>query len=187
MVNQSSNAQKGFTLVELILVIGLLAISVGVTNDVLISLIRVNSKTQIINEIEQQANFVSLKIEKELRNARNAAVSEEGTRLSFETRDGNEIEYKVYNADTGGIIKRIEGGEEFDLTWDGKEGEGTGVGGVLVTCALSGSDPICFTVTGTSPQIVSISMTFSQSQTTLVASFSGNIDINNSIVIRNTY
>jgi len=188
MVNQPSNSQKGFTLVELILVIGLLAISVGVTNDVLISLIRTNSKTQIINEIEQQANFVSLKIEKELRNARNATVTENGLRLSFETRGGDEIEYKVYNADSGGIITRIENsGIEYDLTWDGEEGSGAGLGGVLVTCPVSGSDPICFSVTGTSPQIVSISMTFSQSQTTSIASFSGSVDINNSIVIRNTY
>lgn len=191
MVNQSLRSgtpchkEHGFTLVELILVIGLLAISVGVTNDVLISLIRTSSKTQIINEIEQQANFVSLKIEKELRNAKNATV-DSGTILSFETRNGDVIEYKVYSADSGGIITRTEnGGIEYDLTWDGVEGSGAGSGGVLVTCP--GSDPICFSVTGTSPQIVSISMTFSQSQTTSIASFSGSVDINNSIVIRSTY
>jgi len=41
----------------------------GLTSDMLISLLRSNTKTQVINEIEQQANFVSLKIEKELRDS----------------------------------------------------------------------------------------------------------------------
>ena len=55
--------QGGFTLVEMLLVVFLLALTMGLTSDMLLSLIRSNTKTQVINEIEQQANFVSLKIE----------------------------------------------------------------------------------------------------------------------------
>ena len=66
------NNQKGFTLIEMLLVVLLLALTVGLTIDMLLSLIRSNTKTQVINEIEQQANFVTLKLEKELRDALDA-------------------------------------------------------------------------------------------------------------------
>ena len=173
--------QGGFTLIELVLVIGLLAISVGVTNDILISLIRSNNKTQVITEIEQQSNFVSLKIEKELRNARAVSIplnGESGTTLTFETRDGVQIEYSV-DTDTG-VINRTEGlaGSALELTNDASPG------GVKVTCE-GGSG--CFSVSGINPQIVSIKMIFSQSQSTPIAAFAGDVDIDSTVVIRNTY
>ena len=57
------NAKKGYTLIELMLVIALLALTAGVTGDIIISLVRSYSKTQVANEIEQNAGFVSLKLE----------------------------------------------------------------------------------------------------------------------------
>ena len=172
--------QGGFTLIELVLVIGLLAISVGVTNDILISLIRSNNKTQIIGEIEQQSNFVSLKIEKELRNARVASVpadGDSGTTLNFETRDGDQIEYNV-DVDSG-VVYRVEGvgGPSLELTNNAIPG------GVKVVCGV----PNCFSVSGANPQIVSMKMIFSQSQSNPIASFAGTVNIDSTVVIRNTY
>lgn len=170
------NNQKGFTLIELLLVVSLLAISVGVTNDILISLIRTNNKTQVMNEIEQQSNFLSLKVEKELRNSRTvnlpeAGVSSGNTILNFTTRDGTIIEYKVID----GVIKR----NEIDVT------SSASPGGVYAEC--SGSNGNCFSVSGPSPQVVNINIDFRQAQPGAGNSFTGKVGIKSTIVIRNTY
>lgn len=168
--------QKGFTLIELLLVVSLLAISVGVTNDILISLIRTNNKTQVMNEIEQQSNFLSLKMEKELRNSRAVNIPEAdgsggNTILNFTTRDGDIIEYKLVD----GVIKR----NEIDVTSNASPG------GVYAEC--SGDLGNCFSVSGPSPQVVNISIDFRQAQPGVGNSFTGKVGIKSTIVIRNTY
>ena len=54
--------QKGFTLVELLIVVSIIIIVVGVTGDIILSLVRSYSKTQITNEIEQNAKNVQIYI-----------------------------------------------------------------------------------------------------------------------------
>ena len=166
--------QKGFTLIEMMVVVALLAITVGLTSDILISLVRTNTKTQVLNEIEQQANFVSLKIEKELRDARlvTAPVAgDSGNTLTFQTKNGVEVMYVL----DGNSIKRTIGGVSNILT------SNSSPGGVSVTCPGN-----CFSVDG-SPQVVKIDMTFSQAQDEAGVSYSGSANIESSIVIRSTY
>ncbi|MFZ2663992.1 MAG: prepilin-type N-terminal cleavage/methylation domain-containing protein [Patescibacteria group bacterium] len=171
--------QEGFTLIELLLVVALLAVSIGVTNDILISLIRSNNKTQVMNEIEQQSNFVSLKIEKELRNARatNTPVAgSSGTILNFSTRSGDIIEYEVLS---GVIYRKLNSGLAIAVTSNASPG------GVLVSC--SGSTDGCFSTFGVNPQIVNINIDFTQAQPGLSRSYTGKVGIKSTIVIRNTY
>ena len=120
------NAQNGFTLIELLLVVGLLALSVGITSDILISLVRSYSKSQVINEIEQNANFVSQKLEKELRNAANIdAIDTDttlndlpgGSSITFTDRKGDQIVYRL-NTSTGRIQKKVNAGNYVNLTPD---------------------------------------------------------------------
>ncbi|NMB91602.1 prepilin-type N-terminal cleavage/methylation domain-containing protein [candidate division WWE3 bacterium] len=172
-------SQKGFTLIELLLVIALLAISIGVTNDILISLIRSNNKTQVMNEIEQQSNFVSLKVEKELRNARainNPVSGSSGTILSFSTRNGDTIEYEVLS---GVIYRKLNSGNAIAVT------SSASPGGVIVSCS-NGVDS-CFSTFGVNPQIVSINMDFTQAQPSAGRSYTGKVGIKSTIVVRNTY
>jgi len=172
-------AEKGFTLIELILVIALLGICVTVTNDILVSLIRSNSKTQVINEIEQQANFVSLKIEKELRNARivnTPLAAESGKSLIFLTRDGATIQYDI-DTTTGIMSRTLNGGTKYDLTSNAVPG------GVVVSCG----SPDCFNVSGYNPQIINMNINFNQAQPTPTSSYTGSVSIKSTIVIRNTY
>lgn len=171
--------QKGFTLIELLLVVSLLSISVGVTNDILISLIRTNNKTQVMNEIEQQSSFVSLKIEKELRNASlvyTPLAGGSGTILNFRTRNGVIIEYELDQ--TLGILKRgVNGATKVNVT------SNFNPGGVVVTCGETG----CFSVSGYNPQIINTHLLFNQSQLSPSISYSGSLEINSTVVIRNTY
>ncbi len=179
---QAENNQKGFTLIELMLVVVLLAVSVGVTNDILMSLVRSNNKTQVMTEIEQQSNFVSLKIERELRNARSVttpAPNASGILLKFETKGGPIIEYDVNSGDSGLIRRRVGGsGAWTNIT------SSNNPGGVVAEC-ISGSN--CFSVSGYNPQIVNVNIKFSQAQVTASSSYTGKTSIQSTVVVRNTY
>ena len=169
--------QGGFTLVEMLLVVFLLALTMGLTSDMLLSLIRSNTKTQVINEIEQQANFVSLKIEKELRDSVDVKIPGGGTSgnsIELTLRSGSTVNYKL----SGNVLERsLTGvsGTFIPLT------SNSSPGGV----AVSGS-PI-FTITGTNPKVVKLNMVFNQAQSGAGSTYKGSVKLDTSIVIRSSY
>lgn len=175
------NSKKGYTLIELMLVIALLALTAGVTGDIIISLIRSYSKTQVANEIEQNANFVSLKLEKELRNAAKV-VSASGNSVYFNDSQNNLI---CYNLSSGVMQRALDStvgatscnSNYVDLT------NNDVVGGVTVTCPSG-----CFTQVGvsTKPYVIKLNMNFAQSGGS-GTSFTGNVLIDNTVVIRGSY
>ena len=69
----------GFTLVELLIVIFVMALIAGVGGDVMISTFRSSNKANIINEINQNANFVLSTVESVARNGKCSYMS--GTNL----------------------------------------------------------------------------------------------------------
>ncbi|KKS07178.1 hypothetical protein A3K01_01835 [candidate division WWE3 bacterium RIFOXYD1_FULL_43_17] len=147
-VTDTTTQNKGFTLVELLVVIALLGISVGVTNDILVSLVRSYSKTQIKNEIEQQANFVGLKLERELRSAESVVpptVPPYTSRLVILKGGGVSVTYEL----VGDVLKVQNPTGSAAVALTSKDG----VSGVSVTCGLS-SGTACFSVTGSDPQTV---------------------------------
>lgn len=169
-------SNKGFTLVELLLVVTLIAISVGLTNDVLISLVRSYSKTQVKSEIEQQANFAALKMQKELRGAQNVQLNT-SSRLYFCPADSSCTGWlSLYQVDsnvlyTGTISTR------YPLTYRST----TGLNGVNVTCGASG----CFRILNSNPTVIGIDMIFSSASTT--NAYKGTVHIRDTIVVRNSY
>ena len=166
--------QRGFTLIELLLVVSLLSVSVGVTSDILISLVRANTKTQVMNELEQQSNFISLKIEKELRDAKLVdESSSDQTTLKFQTRDGIDIEYSL---SSGVLTRKLGTADAQNLT------SNSGPSGIVVSCPTG-----CFSISGPNPQVVNIHLEFKQAQGSAGASYSGSSVIDSSVVIRNTY
>ena len=143
----TTTKNKGFTLVELLVVIALLGISVGVTNDILVSLVRSYSKTQIKNEIEQQANFVGLKLERELRSAESVVppTTPPYTNSLEILKDGGvSVTYEL----VGDVMKVRDPTTSSAVALTSKDG----VSGVSVTCGLSTG--YCFSVTGSDPQTV---------------------------------
>ncbi len=157
---------EGFTLIELLLVIGLLVLSVGITTDIVLTLVRSYSKTQISNEIEQNANFVFLKLGKELKNAQ-LVNSVTATTIQFTNKDNTVINYEV----TGNKVLR----DGVPLT------NNDPIGGVDVSC--NGN---CFTQTGTNPTIIKLNIKFKQAGSPSIA-FTGSIDLTDTIVVRGTY
>lgn len=176
---------KGFTLIELIVVVSLLSIAVGLTGDTLITIIRSFNKTTVKNEIEQSANFVSQKLIKELRNAQavtqldpaDPTPLQQGdyhNELTFTDADDNQITYSIIS----GIVYRDGGSGDEALT------ENNPPYGVNVTC---GSGNACFTMVESSPQVIRISINMSQSGSPASKLFEGSISIEDTIVIRDTY
>ncbi|GIW69668.1 MAG: hypothetical protein KatS3mg101_0415 [Patescibacteria group bacterium] len=167
------NSNSGFTLVELLVVIGLLGISIGITNDILTSLVRSYSKTQVKNELEQQANFLGLKFEREIRSANDILTPAGGSNtLIIQKSDGTTITYFLEN----GVMKiTYPGPSTFDVT------SRSGTGGVTVSCSS-----FCFTVSNTTPKTVSINMQMSPSSGT-GATFSGTVQVNTTVTVRNSY
>ena len=168
-------SSKGFTLIELVIVVAILAITLTITSDILISLVRSNNKTRIQNELEQQSNFVSLKLEKELRNAQ-SVDSSENTELSLTLENSEEITYSLNEGN--GVLLRDKDGTTDPVTSAHEPG------GVSVSCGSSG----CFNVEGTTPQRVNVSLVFEPSTSgTLGTSFTGKVEVNTTVVLRNTY
>lgn len=170
---------KGFTLIELVLMIGLLVITAGVSSDIILTLIRSYNKTQISNEIEQNADFVLLKLQKELRNASGIASVPNGQTLIFSNAAGAQITYTV-NTALGVITRRVGAGTIFNLVDTSFVG-----GGVQVQCGSSGS---CFSVTGGS--VVGIDLVFSNispAAATGRTEFTGTVPVKTTVVIRGSY
>lgn len=195
---QNNNA--GFTLVELLVVISLLAISVGVTGDVVITLVRSFNKSQVANELEQQSNYLGLKLEKELRNAESITLpakmsaasnlSGANTILGFRYKNPNtqSISYVCYRVSSG-VVARSEdttvgasscSGSYVNLT------SNDAVGGVSVTCGTTSG---CFwnIPTGTSVDVVKIDLVFAQPASGVGPSVTGTVSLRNTIVARGSY
>lgn len=167
---------KGFTLIEMLLTIALLAISVGVTTDIILSITKSYNKTEMANELEQNANFVLLKMEKELRNASSikvpSAVNTPTNTLTFLGGDGVEVTYAV---DASGYLKRKVG---LGLAESIVNNDTTV--GIYVECPTA-----CFILRNTSPQVIQLGLLFRQR--TGSAAFTGNVKLNNTLVLRGTY
>ena len=170
--------KKGFTLVELLLVIAILGIAVGVTTDILLSLVRSYGKTQIINDIEQNANFVTAKLEKELREANSVTdVTSGGIPEISLVLDAKTVYYRLAN---GELLRRVDSSSYQNITQDKDPG------GVFVACG-SVDGISCFNVVTGSPTIVSYSFIFSQPSTITGSVFSESIETGGTVVIRNSY
>ncbi|MFA6981670.1 MAG: hypothetical protein WC243_01435 [Patescibacteria group bacterium] len=179
--------EKGFTLIELVLIIGLLVLTAGVSSDIIITLIRSYNKTQITNEIEQSADFVLLKLEREVRDAESVTVAS-GTTLTFKNADSHTIIYEVVSGAEGGMIVRrsdtapppVGTTTTYELTDSSFLG-----GGMNIICPGN----ICFATTVTNGiGVVSVSMDFAQTtRATGKAAFTGTIPVRTTIVVRSMY
>lgn len=183
--NKIKGVKLGFTLIELVLVIGILAITFGVTSDILISLVRSQAKTKIMNNVEQSANFITLKMERELRSAEDViAPYDLSLPDSYRLKRRSDGVYVVYYVSTGRLIRTEFDGLTGDPHWNIKLNETTGVNGVTISC-IPGN--LCFTVSGTDPKVINISLRVTASSTGGLPVNNAYTDVNETIVVRATY
>lgn len=172
---------QGFTLVELLLVIALIAISVTVTGDIMMTLMRSYTKTNVINEIEQESNFVGLKLERDLRNATDVTVGNGGSQMRIQMATSyvyyNYANNNLYRSTTAYSTTAADALVSNTVTT-------TTIGGVNV--GAIGGAPL-FEIISPSPVVVSVKMRFYQAQATNLASYQGEVQLVNTFVIRNSY
>ncbi|MEN9389801.1 MAG: hypothetical protein RLY61_885 [Candidatus Parcubacteria bacterium] len=165
--------KKGFTLVELLIVIGLIGITVGVTGDIILTLIRSYSKTQATTDVERVASFAVGKLEKEFKNA-TSVTNVTARSITFETKafDSSPIAvtYNINNTEcTGSTCLKRNG----VLLTDASE--------VVADC--NGS---CFERISTNPQTIKIKIRFTKANTGNSV-FSGEVLVNTTVVAKGTY
>lgn len=133
--------EKGFTLVEILVSIGLVLIIGTIGTSVIASILRSYNKAHIINEIEQNGNYVLSLMESQIRNARSVSLDGTGKVLTVIPQEGLGFDFEITDSPGVGVVRK---GAEV-LTNDDT------TSGVEVVVADSS-----FTVTGTSPQTVGI-------------------------------
>jgi prepilin-type N-terminal cleavage/methylation domain-containing protein len=96
--------KKGFTLVELMVVVGILSIIMLVISQPVASVIKYQRESQISDNMRDNLQFVINKIEKELKTASEVNTISSGTGLTFIDQNGVAVSYS-YSIDDNEIIK----------------------------------------------------------------------------------
>ncbi len=169
----------GFTLVEMLVVVALIAITAGVSTDIILSLVRTYSKTSITNEVDQVSNLAMLKIERELKDA-SVVLTADTDEISFIRQiDGTPTEVSFY-FDTNGSLWRREG--TIGLVSPEILIDSSQIGGVKLNPATS-----YFSKIQNDPVVIRIVFDFVQANDTATIPFTGNIQLENTVVLRGTY
>ncbi len=172
--NQDKISQ-GFTLIELLLSISLLAISVGISSDIIVTLVRTYSKAQILNDMEISANFVFQKLQNDIRNSVNASVHPSGSRLTLTLKNGGTLVYRVTSDDPPQLTRN-----NIPLL-----DTSSVIGGVRLSCPQAMPNSQCFELVNSTPATVQANFTFSQS--TGAGIFNTSVSLQDAFVVRGSY
>lgn len=167
---------KAFTLIELLVVISLIGVAVGVTSDILLSVTKSYNRTQINNELEQQANFITTRLNKDLRNSQEAVSSDDGKSLTLTIRDQSTTVSYTLDSSAGVLKSSLMEGTTMKYP-SSPLTSGAGKEGVKISC-----DGTCFSVSTSTPRIVTYSF--------IIKSFYNEnylIKAKDTIVLRGTY
>jgi prepilin-type N-terminal cleavage/methylation domain-containing protein len=87
--------RKGFTLVELMVVVGVLSIMMLVISQPLASVIKYQRESQTSDNMRDNLQFVINKMEKELKTSSEVNVASSGTGLTFKDQNGGDVNYSI--------------------------------------------------------------------------------------------
>lgn len=170
---KNTSGAKGFTLIELLLSVGLLALTIGLAADIIVTLVRTNGKVQVFNEVEQEANYIFLRLQRDIREALSAEVVDSNT-LRITPKVGEKYTYVAIPATATSPATFTRGG--YDLT-DTVSNRGS----VVIEC--NGS---CFTQVGTSPTAIQINLTIRQ-RNAASNIFSSSVTLSDIFTVRASY
>ena len=142
--------KKGFTLLELLVVTAILAVLIGISTTVFISILRSQNKTNVINEVRQNATLAIDLFERDVRSASDI-IPDGGSFLTnkitlVEVENGTAVDWECVNAVVGidnGYIQRTVDGSGVDqviTNTDTKTGVSVDCGGDGATKAFVVSD-----------------------------------------------
>ena len=173
-----SNNKKvlGFTLIELLLSVTLLAVSIGISSDIIITLVRTFARTQISNDVEQTVNFVFLKMQNDLKNSVGVKRTAVGTTetLVLTPKSGSSITY-TFTASTPNAVFQRNGADLIDTT--------PVTGGVNINCTTGN----CFEIVNNKPVTIKINMSFSSANAPTGSIFNTTVSIQDTFVVRGAY
>ena len=160
---------KGFTLVELLIVVGLVLIIGTVGTSIITSVLRSYNKAHIINEIEQNGNYALSLMESQIRNARSVYPTSGTTQtLRVTPQEGEDFTFEI----AGGVVRK---GSEILTNNDPNSG-------VEVVAADSN-----FTISGTSPQTVTIVLKLRQATSITRIDYQAETTLRTTVVVRGGY
>lgn len=133
--------KRGFTLVEIIVVLGVFAILVLAGTDFVIQMIRSNNQTIIQNEVRQNANSVMQLLTNSIRNAScvswSGGPNETKTLVTYSDigcSSGQEQDTYTFYITTGRVSKIIKAGTASEI-----------ISGTVAACGDNGCGPTCST------------------------------------------
>jgi prepilin-type N-terminal cleavage/methylation domain-containing protein len=116
----SVSKKPAFTLVELLVVVAIFAgLGVLLVNS-LFSILRSNTKSELVKEIRQNGSFAIDVMTKKLAGANNPQCDEEQSQVTFSDSDGEEI---TFSCDSGGYIASESAGAEKTALTSNQVGE----------------------------------------------------------------
>ena len=175
--NNKRNKTFGFTLVELLIVVSLIAITAGISGDIILSLVRSFTKTQVTNEIEQVGSFVISKMEKEMRSATSITSGGStcsGTVTFVKDNSSGGADTIMYALSNGSMFRTLNGGSQQAL-----------LDHTLVNVRIENGNDI-FCDLQDNPDVVRIRLVLEQASGTGI-SVESKVVLEQTIVMRGTY
>ena len=109
--NEETRSRSGFTLLELLVVIGIISLLGVITADIFSNVTRSYNKAEIINRIQRSGNTVLAQMTEEIRNARRVVFptpGSSGSSLTIKDFSGNSAIFSFVppDADDNGFVSR---------------------------------------------------------------------------------